>query len=972
MKLLTIISICLIACISTSEAWNGFTSVVTKLTNFQTPSGGFRGTNGKPSIEATSNALLLASLYNLQSKVNTTEAANFITSAENSDGGYGPAPGSASDIESVKYALQGLQHVGRKPTNPASVLNYIKSLLDKNNLFAVRSGEKGTIKGTALALQSLEAIGELNQKWVQDVLPKIRDILVKHRQSGEVMYFSFPEEKETSQITANYYGIVVGNYVGFDFGTASNWAKYITRLQSSTGQFYDTVEKKATSLASTSHALLSLSSLTDLKGNTERFVDSINVDTLKSGVRHIASDITAAAHAHSAVALTKAFRDFFNAVISHDSDSNDYILEGSNYKPSVALSAIFDDNSAHPHGGFDVSTSTTFHGKDATQGRLTWDQELQRYVGEHLPTLGNLGPVKTAFSLVHKVVGLGKLSFDLTDLKNVGYGLIVFPKVSEDGGKEIREGETVSVGTDFKFSVALSTHSNENLLSGEFDVTFLVLDSSNVVIHQEKVSGATNKAPISFSYKLTSNPIPAGQLSFRFDVSGKGVAHTTRTLKYNYAVTLVASNIVFSGITKGQAPNYKLGDNVKVTIEPAVFPDLRNAYPLATKDANGVDIVDSRKFVLDVKSPQGVLLRSVSSAASKGSPKYTFEFVVEPVLESIGTNVLSFRYLPVVGDEVLLQNYDSSIGELYEDIQVLNYTVKADLSLSDLSQAHKAGNLFYGGNVGYKFRVKDAISGHNVYLGEKALANVFLDLQHEDDGSRPYTSLHHPATVSGEGKNKFFNIDWIINPNAISGSGSLALTILDSDGNAIVVKDTKSTKVDIGGDITVEPHTYATSVLTSRHSALIAEFILTCRNVTLKDADLLVNVVRTTAEGDQVAATLPVAHHNGRYTVSWTAPHKQIPSSEYKFYFFRNVDRTRAQEKKEQREKRQRKERELRGETTSTVTDDEVTLLKPLFIIDVSYSAPKFVSLPVRSEFLALISLGGFLGWLSYKKSNLK
>ena len=56
-----------------------------------------------------------------------------------------------------------------------------------------------------------------------------------------------------------------------------------------------------------------------------------------------------------------------------------------------------------------------------------------------------------------------------------------------------------------------------------------------------------------------------------------------------------------------------------------------------------------------------------------------------------------------------------------------------------------------------RFRVKDKLSGQHVYLSEKALANVFLDLQHEEAG-RSYTSVHHPAVLKGEGKNKVFSL----------------------------------------------------------------------------------------------------------------------------------------------------------------------------------------------------------------------
>lgn len=223
---------------------------------------------------------------------------------------------------------------------------------------------------------------------------------------------------------------------------------------------------------------------------------------------------------------------------------------------------------------------------------------------------------------------------------------------------------------------------------------------------------------------------------------------------------------------------------MKVTFEPAAFPDLRTPHVLAHKDAAGTDVADKRKFVLDIKSPQGVLLKTVDSTSTKGSSKYTFETTVEPLLESIGTHYLTFRYVPAVGAEVHLQNYDSSIGELYEDINVLNFTVKADLSLEAKEQP-KAGSLFYGGNVVYKFNIKDATSGQYVYSGDKA--KVYLDLTHDEAG-RAYTSVHHAAAVQGEGKDKTFHLNWLINPNAVKGAGSLKLSVVDADGTTVALK----------------------------------------------------------------------------------------------------------------------------------------------------------------------------------------
>jgi len=242
-----------------------------------------------------------------------------------------------------------------------------------------------------------------------------------------------------------------------------------------------------------------------------------------------------------------------------------------------------------------------------------------------------------------------------------------------------------------------------------------------------------------------------------------------------------------------------------------------------------------------------------------------------------------------------------------------------------------------------------------------------LDLTHEEAGGRPYSSLHHPATVLGEGKDKAFHIDWLINPNAIKGAGAFSLSAVDADGALISLKEAKPFKVNIGGDIDVVQNVYTTTVNNVKHTAFVTEFGLSTKGKTLSDADLTANLVVSRNGVDEVLATVPVAHHDGKYTASWTAPHKLAQSGNYKLLFYRNVDRAHAQERKEQREKRERKERLLRGEQDAASKADETDNVPPLFVIEVPYSAPTITSLPFRAEFLTVVSLGGLLAWLIIK-----
>ncbi len=63
---------------------------------------------------------------------------------------------------------------------------------------------------------------------------------------------------------------------------------------------------------------------------------------------------------------------------------------------------------------------------------------------------------------------------------------------------------------------------------------------------------------LQFAYTLKTASIPAGDLTFRFDViTSSGLAHTTDTRKYQIAIPMVATHISFQGFTHTEAPTYK-------------------------------------------------------------------------------------------------------------------------------------------------------------------------------------------------------------------------------------------------------------------------------------------------------------------------------------------------------------------------------------------------------------------------------
>jgi hypothetical protein len=967
-----------------------YIDVVTHLERFQTPAGGFSLVEGgKPSLEATSNALFLSSLFALRKKINQQEVARYLQTLENGDYGYGKTAGASSDLESVRQAVLSYQHLGMAVPNVGNVASFIKSLYDsQTNLFAPRVGEKGDLKSTALAFQALEYLGELQRQWVQDIFEKVRTFLGKHVQLANNAHFSF-EEKALSAVSANYYGVVLGSYVGFDFVSLPKWASFVVALQSpQDGGFFTGPDRRAMTPESTAHAVATLRLLQQTKGNTEQFVNAIAGDSLVKYVVSVPGDLRSVAQAHLAVALSNVFSRNFETRVHYEflrasGSAGKKVVQGTQLKPVISVKT-FD---GMPHAGLDVEAVITY---ESTGETVKTKLQLK---GEHyasndfFDTTNRLGAMDFHYTISCYVVGVGEISFDLHDAKQVGYGVAVDARARLDvADKQFAQGETVAVGTDFAFGVSLHNQTHSDLHSGDFNVVFSVLDSSLVAIHSETVDGKQNAKPIRFTYTLKTSSLPAGDLVFKFDiVSATGVVHTTEVVKYHLSVPMIATQITFEGVAEG-APKYKIGETVRVTIEPASFPDLRTVAPYPAKNVSGKDASDQRKFVMDVHSRGGALLRTVAGKAqsSQDSSKYVFEVPVTATLDSIGVNVVSFRYVTVSGASFDLSNYDSRLGEVIEDSASLFYTVNANLQTVDVEEQPKATTFAYGQTIEFRFRVKDSLSGLYVHKGENGQANVYLSLKHTDETKgKEFVSANVAAeeVINATGE-KVFVIEWAINPNAVQGAGVLSLSAQDADGNVIDLHDATTKKpvqldVTVGGDIQVEHVSYSTSdAATYRETAFVIQFGLTCQNESLKSAQLRASVYR---DGQLVASFLPVATNDeGVYSVSWGGSHDATPSGVYTLKFFREVDRKRAVEAHEFQEKRKKREEQLKqieegSETASEADKEELiveNIVSPLFEISHSHSAPSTSKLPIRAEVILAFLLGGAFLAISYQKKH--
>lgn len=905
----------LVSFVSSKRAYVLNDDVVAGLAGFQTKNGGFRlSDTERESVEGTHNALFLSSLLGLHKQIDLEKAYSFVQSLENGDYGYGRSSGSSSDLKSVSDALWSYQLLGKPIPNPSDVATFVKNLRDESTgFFSNRAGETPNLESTFLAFRVLELLNQ--EADIHRLSGSIHNVLTKSIQKNkDFEYFSFPNEN-LAPISANYYALYLAIITNFDIQNVGKCVDYILSYQSPEGGFFADEKKTYVTLDATVHGLASLWALQQ-KFKSVRIGEHVNSEALIQSVRHVQYDLKSAANSYLAISLADP-KSLFDVKIAYETIEvkgifNDRIVQGTHLRPAFAAKAF---GVSHP--GLSVDTTIAFE-KTRNTIDLQWKEEAQRYVAEDaFDTSDKLGEIKFDYTVRFHVAGIGEIDFSLEDIKTIGYGITV-ASTANFLGKDIQEGEVAGSGTEFTFGVTLRNQTKDNFVSGNFDLVFQVLDSSFVTIHEEKVEGKSNTNPFKFAYTLEKTNIPSGILTFQFSVKNENGVHTVKKVQYLLSTPMVASHITFQNAPKGVAPSYKVGDFVKVSFVPGSFSALKKLEPFSEH---------KRDFYLDLKSVGGVLLRSIKGNFESG--KYTFSFDVAPTLDNLGTNVVSFRYVPSVGEEVILSNYDSELEELFDETHLLKYTVKSELVLVEVQQRPSDDDFFYGNEINFKFKVKDNVSGQYILAGAPELANVYLSLQHVTSGGRHFTSVNQSAVhyFDKSGKPEGFLVRWTINPNAVSGPGILKIVAQDADGNSLALKEKGKEvvyQVNIGGKIEHSNVESFTSARDGPESVFVVEFNLSCQNRPLKDAQL--KCIVHLEDQDSELFNLPVAtNEDGVYSVSWSAPHKMTPSGNYVLNFYREVDRS-------------------------------VKADSPLFSLSIPFEG-KPAQLPVRVEFLVVFLL---------------
>lgn len=860
--------------------------MIQDLASFQTGNGGFSSVPGEQAtLEATADAMFLASVYGLLDKIDAAAASKYVDSLK-VEGAFAPKAGMPATTTSLRDALLISGHTGVS-VDKAGVEKFLRALYDAEaKLFMPRSGGLVSAKATAEALEILSLAGLSARDWAAKAIEGVKAHLTTLvKEDGAVKFFDFGAEKV---FESNVYALIAAQYAGVKLESPRAFVQFFLDRQHSRIGGIASAAGSVPTVETTSQAVLALKAIERNSGFAA--LESFNSESLMQTLYPLPHDLHKAGIAHFAFAHLSNFKDVFQHDVLFETPTsqvidskNPIIVQGT---PVTLFVVAYPWN--QPHAGLNVEAIIKHESGADKKIQLIWNAERYVYMAENAyDTTGKLGNLNVVVNVGIQTPGEA-LGFQIKRKFSIGYTIDAKPS-AKIAGRDVAPGEVVSMGTEFSFAVTLADNTGA-LTTGAFDLVMTVLDSSNVAISQIVRNFAKGDASSTFNFELSQGNLPAGALSFKFHVRdhATNTIHSQAVVSYELDVKMVASQIKI-GDGSSLKPVFKLGDEAVVTMVPASFPHMVNLHAYAAVDTNGEDVTSSRSFFLDTLE-NGQVLRSFAGVASNvnGNVLVTFTVSFPAVFDAIGVHTLRFRYSSVEGRDVILAAYDSSANELYDEHVELALDVKADLYISELVDAPKGGSLNYGDPIKFSFKIKDRTTGD--FVSAYGGASVYLALAHKDANGKTWVSARHAATVDPRGG---FEADWTVNPNAISGKGVLQLqaNVLGGEQISLPTEDGKTfaVNVQIGGEITHTASIKQVSLPTASHGAALVQFELKCQNRVLTGALLTAAIHKD----GQLVAKVPVSRSDDEsvYTVSWAIPEAEAASGAYSIAIHRQADK---------------------------------------------------------------------------------
>jgi hypothetical protein len=479
------------------------------LKRHQTASGGFSDLpdDNNPTAAATSDAIFLSSLFNLNRRIDVPAATQFLNDLHRKDGGYAASPSeAASTLEATHDVIAALALLSPE-RDFSDVYPFLKQTLNPTTGFASsRPGEPTSLEAT-VAWFEIHHLLDRNDVEAQTAIATLKHFLAdRQTELDRTVFFEDSAAGDLTPMAFNSLAIRLAYLIGYDIpkDQLRKWANYMNEEQDSeSGCYHISHDASEFTLSSTLHAVHALYTLQRISGSNQ--LARTDLRSLQNCAAGLApKTLTGATDGHRILALSNFFGHYFTTKPTFEADGHP-LAEGNAVIQGQSLSAV-------------LSISTEFGANWLLDAVLVvenadFQQVLEfRYIPDRffyqtvspLDTSALIGPLTVSFSFEKTFPLLGKLSFARRDQLLVGYGLEVTPDARHlESGTQIVPGAAVPTGTSFFFTLRLFTATQNELTSGAFNVGFKITDSSGTLLHADSIDAQTSPDAFTFGYTLT-------------------------------------------------------------------------------------------------------------------------------------------------------------------------------------------------------------------------------------------------------------------------------------------------------------------------------------------------------------------------------------------------------------------------------------------------------------------------------------
>ncbi|XP_049848129.1 uncharacterized protein LOC126311215 isoform X4 [Schistocerca gregaria] len=840
-------------------------SLLKELPRLQNRIGSFSSRRSESSnLRATYHAIYLSHLYGIQKSINTTSAAEYLLDLMDTKPSFKEK---LQAIESVRELVLSCLYLG-VPLSKESIEEYVYEFYDPSkNLFAHVPGGPATIEATAQALDVISALGLRDSQKLAPLFPEIRKALQASVKSTKTAkYFHFEPSDGTSQLGNCAHAISVALSVEFQLPEPELWAQHI---YSELGKIdFDDSNWRAT----LSVAISSLHKLAQFTNTVAAFQKGMT-NVLDHRVLRLDSlDLELAYHLDRILPLTPYFSECLTVHTRYLQDVQDTkeVVQGQPVAPRIAFKF---GNFSHSSMSVELVVHTAGF---AFEPKILFLDEDEYALPEPIDTHNIFGSMRFSYSSKLPLLEHDVFIYHVDELL-VGYSLTVEPH-AQLAGLSMYPGETVNLETAFLFDLHVRNYSEsqEDILSGSYNASLKLLDSSNVLIYEESKDCHSNSEPLSFSYTLNRYDIVPGPLCFLFQLVDHAIGlHNEHRICYTFSPIAVASHLHIEPAT----PNfvYHLNQSLVITITPASTFDLSTPQPYSFRDFHSKDVSNSYNFFLNFYNHHQRVLSvpGVPFVDDGRTLRYRFQLDSSPNLDMLSPLSAKFYYQPLDAPGIYLKLYNHTTNTFFHTPDHFSITFDATVEVRDLRVEPNASRLNFGDVLQLSFKLFDSLTGLYVHPSpnQHSTTQVLWRLLKSTSDANMDKYIQDAATYSQDQ----FRVHLPIRPELPTGDFKLELLLKTELEPRALTSNNKPFLLDLHIDGRIDVRSSLVHYFDAKNTLQVSSlrFKLFSEGTAIEDAQLFGSLYC----GDQLLVTHPVSAHGQEYAFSWVVQSQSLTSN---------------------------------------------------------------------------------------------